>query len=107
CGLFPSPPADRELRVRLEAEAETNGREVLHSRLAQVDPMTAERLHANDVRRVVRALEVWHLTGKPISEWQQQEWFQCDGPRFSAGSCLVVDVPRDELYARINRRVEA
>ena len=107
CGLFPSPPADPDLRQRLEGEAKTNGREALHSRLSGVDPKTAQRLHHNDVRRVVRALEVWHLTGKAISEWQQQVWWSDDGPRFSPGACLVVDVPRDALYGRIDRRVES
>jgi tRNA dimethylallyltransferase len=107
CGLFPSPPADQELRRRLEAEAETAGREALHTRLAGVDPVSAGRLHANDVRRVVRALEVWHLTGKPLSEWQQQGWWNGSAPRFRPGSCLVLDAPRPELYQRIDRRVEA
>ena len=107
CGLFPSPPADPELRKRLETEAETGGRQTLHDRLASIDPPTARRLHPNDVRRVVRALEVWHLTGKPISKWQQQDWWDAESPRFRPGSCLVVDVPRDEMYARIDRRVEA
>jgi tRNA dimethylallyltransferase len=107
CGLFPSPPSDDELRRRLEAEADREGRDALHTRLAAVDPVTARRLHANDVRRVVRALEVWHLTGKPISHWQQQEWWEGTTPRFRPGSCLVLDVPRDELYFRISRRVES
>jgi tRNA dimethylallyltransferase len=107
CGLFPAPPADHDLRRRLETEAKDRGLEALHARLAAVDPASARRLHPNDVRRVVRALEVWHLTGKPLSEWQQQNWWNGDSPGFSRGSCLVVDVPRPELYARIDRRVEA
>jgi tRNA dimethylallyltransferase len=107
CGLFPSPPADQELRRRLEAEAERQGPEALHGRLAAVDPAAANRLHPNDVRRVVRALEVWQLTNRPISEWQREGWWQGDTPRFARGSCLVIDVPRPELYARIDRRVEA
>ena len=78
----------------------------LLNRAAALAP-TARRLHRNDVRRVVRALEVWHLTGKPISAWQQQEWWDGNSPRFRPGSCLVVDVPRSELYVRIDRRVEA
>jgi tRNA dimethylallyltransferase len=106
CGLFPAPPADQELRRRLEAEADQGGKDALHARLAAIDPLTAQRLHPNDVRRVVRALEVWHLTGKPISAWQQQDWFG-NSPRFRPGSCLVVDVPRAELYGRIDRRAEA
>jgi tRNA dimethylallyltransferase len=106
CGLFPSPPSDEDLRRRLEAEAGAQGNEALHARLAGVDPVSAGRLHPNDVRRVVRALEVWHLTGRPLSAWQRQDWWGGDGPRFRAGSCLAIDVPRPELYARIDRRVE-
>lgn len=107
CGLFPVPPADPELRRRLEAEAETGGPEALHRRLATTDPTSARRLHPNDVRRVIRALEVWQLTGKPISEWQQQEWWDGKTPPFPPRACLVVDVPRAELYSRIDARVEA
>jgi tRNA dimethylallyltransferase len=106
CGLFESPPSDPELRRRLEAEAERDGPEALHARLAAVDAATASRLHGNDVRRVVRALEVWHLTGQPISTWQQQNWWEGESPRFPPGACLVLDVPRAELYSRINERVE-
>jgi tRNA dimethylallyltransferase len=111
-GLFPGPPADPELRTRLEAEAERDGNEHLHARLAAVDPKTAARLHPNDVRRVVRALEVYHLTGRPISAWQQT-W---DTPAFAAPStaapppvripAAVLELPRDVLYDRINHRVE-
>jgi tRNA dimethylallyltransferase len=72
CGLFDGPPADLAVRSRLEREAEEGGHERLHARLAGVDPATAARLHPNDRRRIVRALEVWELTGRPISDWQQQ-----------------------------------
>ena len=78
-GLFPGPPADPQLRRELEAEAERDGNDKLHARLAAVDAKTAARLHPNDVRRVVRALEVFQLTGQPISEWQQT-W---DTPAFA------------------------
>jgi tRNA dimethylallyltransferase len=117
-GLFPGPPADLELRRRLTREAETAGRQALHDRLACVDPATAGRLHPNDVRRVVRALEVWELTGRPISQWQTQ-WVRRapsaeraspespSAPRSAlpAPRCLWLDLPRPELYARIDRRV--
>jgi tRNA dimethylallyltransferase len=138
-GLFDGPPADEELRRRLTAEAETLGRQALLERLARVDPVTAARLHANDVRRVVRALEVWELTGRPISSWQTQ-WgpphppapsptegrggerqkdtctaasssppplpFVGEGGRGGEGDrVLCLDLPRPELYARINARV--
>src|SRR5262249_55965796 len=71
-GLFDGPPADEALRSRPTAEARAAGPQALHDRLARVDPATAARLHPNDVRRVVRALEVWELTGRPLSDWQQQ-----------------------------------
>jgi tRNA dimethylallyltransferase len=106
CGLFASPPSDQDLRARLEAEAEAYGVELLHAKLSTVDPESARRLHPNDVRRVVRALEVWHLTGKPLSAWQQQSWWGSNGPRFRPGACLAINVPREELYTRIDRRVE-
>jgi len=111
-GLFPGPPADEDLRRALEAEAERDGLAALHARLAAVDPKTAARLHPNDVRRVVRALEVYELTGKPISAWQQT-W---DTPAFAespaaapppvAIPAVVLELPREVLYDRINRRVD-
>jgi len=111
-GLFDGPPVDEELRRSLEAEAEKIGKDALHARLVQVDPKTGARLHPNDVRRVVRALEVHALTGKPISAWQQT-W---DTPAFADAPDLapppigiptvVLELARDVLYDRINRRVD-
>ncbi len=110
CGLFDAPPADPDLRRRLEAEAERIGPPALHDRLRAVDPTAADRLHPNDVRRVVRALEVWELTGRPISAFQQT-W---DTPTFAGRrghtsplACVVLEWPRDELYRRIDARVDA
>jgi len=100
-GLFEGPPADAGVRARLEGEAEAIGVEALHAKLAAVDAATADRLHPNDLRRVVRALEVWEVTGRPISEWQTQ-WDANVQPQ-AAVYCL--DRPREELYARINQRV--
>jgi tRNA dimethylallyltransferase len=105
CGLFDGPPANLELRERLTREAEADAPSVLHHRLAQVDPESAGRLHPNDLRRVVRALEVFELTGRPISTWQGQ-WAGAESA-LPPGRVLCLDLPRDELYARINRRVEA
>lgn len=109
-GLFPGPPADPELRKRLEADAERDGKEQLHARLAAVDAKTATRLHPNDVRRVVRALEVFELTGKPISDWQTT-WdtaeFAGDVPSAAPAAipAVVLELPREELYRRIDSRV--
>ena len=106
-GLFDGPPADPDLRRQLAEEAERDGREHLHSRLADVDPVAAARLHPNDLRRVIRALEVWQLTGRPISAWQQ-EWAPAEQPfppAATADRVLWLDRPRQELYARIDARV--
>jgi tRNA dimethylallyltransferase len=106
-GLFDGPPGDETLRRRLTAEAEEIGRSALHSRLVAVDPTTAARLHPNDVRRVVRALEVWELTGKPMSAWQTQ-WSTENSAlstQHSALRCLCLDLPREQLYAHIDARV--
>src|SRR5262245_24588040 len=111
-GLFPGPPADAELRHALEAEAALNGNAALHTRLAAVDPKTAARLHPNDLRRVVRALEVHTLTGRPISDWQQT-W---DTAAFAENPeaappparipAVALELAREVLYERINWRVD-
>ena len=101
-GLFDGPPADAGLRRELTDEAERSGPDALHARLAAVDPEGAARLHPNDVRRVVRALEVWRLTGRPISAWQTQ--WEGDAPP-PGRPVLYLNPPRAELYARIDARV--
>jgi tRNA dimethylallyltransferase len=103
-GLFDGPPGDKALRRRLTAEAAQLGDQALHERLRQVDPDTAARLHPNDLRRVVRALEVWELTGRPISTFQRQ-WAAAGNPPTESNYCLCLNLPRAELYARIDARV--
>jgi tRNA dimethylallyltransferase len=103
-GLFDGPPADETIRRRLSDEAAAAGGAALHARLAIVDPVSAARLHPNDVRRVTRALEVWELTGRPISDWQTQ-WNTGTSDGIE-GRCFFLDLPRSELYARIDARVE-
>lgn len=102
-GLFDGPPADETIRRRLRDEASVLGSPALHARLAAVDPISAARLHPNDERRILRALEVWELTGRPISDWQTQ-WTASDHPKKDP-RCLCLDLPRPELYARIDARV--
>jgi tRNA dimethylallyltransferase len=103
-GIFSGPPADWELRRRLQDEAAREGEESLHKRLAAVDPRSAGRLHPRDTRRVIRALEVFEKTGRGISELQRQ--FHRARP---AEECrvFVLDCPRGELARRIDRRVDA
>jgi tRNA dimethylallyltransferase len=103
-GIFVGPPADWQFRRRLEAEAHQRGDAWLHEQVAAVDPTAAWRLHPRDTRRLIRALEVHAQTGRPISELQSQ--FEHARP---AEDCrvFVLDWPRDELYRRIETRVDA
>lgn len=71
-GLFEGPGADQELRAKLHDIAAREGTNSLYQRLQTVDPQSTERIHPNDLRRIVRALEVFELTGRPISELQTQ-----------------------------------
>lgn len=105
-GLFDGPPADATVRTRLEAEVETHGPLALHRRLSRLDPISAARLHPNDRRRVIRALEVLELTGRPMSAWQTQ-WHDPVRPAKAASErCLCLDPSREELYSRIDARAE-
>lgn len=102
-GVFDGPAASPEVRQRLEEEAASLGAMHLHERLSRVDPNTAKRLHANDVRRVIRALEVAEVTGRPLSDQQSQPPLSLDErPR----NVYWISPPRDWLYQRINERVE-
>ncbi len=93
---------DQEIRRELEARAaEEGGRERLHAWLMQVDSQTAQRLHPNDVRRVVRALEVYRLTGKPFSQQPAME----QKPSFSY-RVAALHMDRETLYGRIEQRVD-
>lgn len=101
-GVFEGPGADPEFRRGLRERAARDGTPALHVELARVDPTAAERIHANDLRRIERALEVYHLTGTPISELQQQ-W---DRPT-NRYDCRIVALrrPKEEANRRINARV--
>jgi tRNA dimethylallyltransferase len=100
---IPAAEPDRRLREELAEEAARYGNEHLLNRLKAVDPITAQRLHANDVKRIVRALEVHALTGLPISHYH-----------LTAGTAKVayhvrlfgLTMSRPALYARIERRID-
>jgi tRNA dimethylallyltransferase len=98
-GLFAGPGADPALRQRLSAL----GNAELHRRLAQADPAAAARIHANDTKRLVRALEVLELTGRPISDWQRQ-W---EGPPRHPAVWVGLHWDREALNRRINARARA
>jgi tRNA dimethylallyltransferase len=102
-GLVASPSGDEQLRRELAALAETAGNQELHRQLAIVDPQAADRLHPNDKVRIIRALEVYRQTGRPMSSFRDEHNF--------AGSfyeCLKfgILVERQELYRRVENRVE-
>ena len=103
-GFDPGPPADWEFREAVEKDTKQHGVDALRERLRQVDPVAAHRIGLNDVRRMIRALEVAKYTGQPLTHRQSQ----FDRAR-AADDCLVfaMQVPRDQLHKRINRRVEA
>lgn len=102
-GLFEGPAGAPELRRELEEEAQRFGAGVLHARLAAVDPASACRLHPNDQRRLVRALEVIALTGRPLSVLQREH----DRPAPAGVAVFALERPRPELYTRIDARVLA
>lgn len=103
-GLFDSRPPDPDLRRRLRNTAREEGPGRLYERLRRCDPETARRLHPNDTYRVLRALEVYHSTGSPLSQYQQRH-------RFAARRIRVLKIglrlERQALYDRIDRRVDA
>lgn len=102
-GLFDGPPADWQLRQQLKEWADQAPPGALHARLAAVDSVAAGRLHPHDTRRLVRALEVYELTGRPISQWQTQfERQPAPQPRWFA-----LAWPRETLGQRIDQRVDA
>ena len=99
---FANTMSDPKFRAELHELARERGKEYLYEWLVRVDPDTAKRLHVNDLRRVIRALEVYHCSGKPMSEYNT-------GMRSEAPYNLVIfglTMPREELYRRIEKRVD-
>ena len=102
-GLFDGPGSNEGIRAKLKAAVESEGLGKLYSQLEKVDPVAAERIHPNDAKRVIRALEVYELTGKPISSFQQQ-W----GQQSPADDWVVIGLRREKQdeSKRINARVK-
>ena len=99
---FSETGSDDAYRAELDAYAQTHGNEALHARLRAIDPVAADRLHPNDRRRVIRALEVFHVTGQTFTEQQagQQK-------RSPYELCLVgLTRPREQLYNRVEQRID-
>lgn len=104
-GVFAGPAADSSLRAEIRERAESIGAEALHEELRAVDPDAAGRIHRNDIRRIERALEVYRLTGQPISRLQQQ--WDVGGARRPDWNWTLIGLrrEREEANRRINERV--
>ena len=103
-GLFQGPGTDKEIRSQLKRQAKTEGLDTLYKQLAQVDPAAVQRIHPNDSKRIIRALEVYELAGKPISSLQQQ--FDVKHPRHN---WTIIGLRRNkaEESRRINKRAKS
>lgn len=101
-GLFEGPGSDEAIRQRLKDRVAQVGLGPMHAQLTQVDPVAAERIHPNDEKRIIRALEVFELTGKPISSFQTQ-WDSAP-----ASDWFVIGLRRDKQIenSRMNARVK-
>ena len=104
-GLSPMPAADPMLRGQLAAELATRGAAALHAELQAVDAEAGARIHANDPPRLLRALEVFRLTGRPIREWHREA--RVDGIGFRVLRLVLAPADRAVLHARIEARFDA
>jgi tRNA dimethylallyltransferase len=102
-GLFEGPSRNEELRARMRRIIKDKGSEILHRALRKVDPQCASKIAEADAERVIRAYEVYLATGKSMSWWQQQPRDAFKGYRWLK---IGINVPREQLYQRINQRVE-
>jgi len=102
-GLFPSPEADSKFRSKMERFAAKYGSRKLHSRLSKIDPASAGTIHPNDVRRIIRALEIYHSTGRTMTELKASTRGLKD--RYDI-RIFGLTRPREELYSQIDARVD-
>lgn len=99
---FSDAPSDEEFRKILEERAEREGNDVIYEELLEIDPESAEKIHPNNIRRVIRALEIYHCTGKTMSQYQENQ-----NPELLYDTALIgLTMDRETLYDRINQRVE-
>jgi tRNA dimethylallyltransferase len=99
------PPRNEELRRKLISQAESLGKESVHGLLAEVDPELAKRIHPNNLKRVIRALEIYHATGIPASVLFGQDADR--GPTYPEARFFGLTMRREALYARIEERVDS
>jgi tRNA dimethylallyltransferase len=104
-GLFAGPPASAEIRAELTEVARERGTAALHAELARIDPPAAQKIDPNDAKRIIRALEVFRLTGEPITVHQAKHDHRSLPPRYPA-RIVGVNPERETLYANIEGRVD-
>ncbi len=106
-GLSPMPEADAETRAQIDVEAAARGWAAMHAELATIDAIAAARIHATDAQRIQRALEVYRLSGRAISEWQREA--AAATLRFPCRTLKLAIAPQERsvLHARIERRFDA
>ncbi|MGD9875366.1 tRNA (adenosine(37)-N6)-dimethylallyltransferase MiaA [Desulfococcus sp.] len=102
-GIFRAKPVDPALRERLKQEVDRMGAPALHRRLQERDPITAGRIHPNDAFRIIRAIEIFETTGKPLSDHHSTHRFG-DAPFRTLK--IGLEMERSALYERIDRRVD-
>jgi len=103
-GLFETVPISSKVRRHIRERLEREGRQALFAELVRVDPSTAARLHVNDTQRLLRALEIYHATGRPWSAHLQEQRQQRQGIRFAHILQICLTCERDLLYRRIGKR---
>ena len=103
-GIFKDSGKDEALRKKLYKQSKTHGVGFLHARLTKIDPVAASRIHPNDTKRIIRALEVFETTGKPISQLQKEKSGGLSEDYDIKIFCL--NLKRSALYRRIEKRVD-
>jgi len=103
-GLMPAPPADRDLRNRLQERAATEGKAALYRELAEVDPESAAEIEPGDLLRIIRALEIHQVSGVTASEYRRRHGFSQQRYPYEL---YVLSPPREALYGRIDERARA
>ncbi|GGF83753.1 tRNA dimethylallyltransferase [Alteromonas lipolytica] len=102
-GISPLPKSNPEIRDAILQEAEKRGWQALHDELAQVDPVSAKRIHPNDPQRLTRALEVFRSSGKSLTHWQEKETYRCP---YKIDQFAIAPDDRSVLHERIAERFD-
>ena len=103
-GIADLPAADKDIREQINLQAQRDGWPAVHAELAKVDPQAAARLNPNDSQRIQRAIEVFRVSGKPLSTWQSEASIDSDNTEFIKIALQIE--PREYLHQRIEQRLD-